>query len=279
MYTLTLLLNRVLSIVPFSWRGRIKNIPLVGWAQRAVTAAVLNGQEFVHESDAGPARGVRFVVQLPEDKGIWTGTYEAEFAAGVGKAVRPGMVCYDIGGWHGFFAGIMAAQGAREVHVFEPLPANAERIARLAELNPQFSFKLHRCALGHQVGHVDLCILPQSSMAKIAESLFQPEAFSTERLSVPMATLDSIVSEGNAPPPEFVKIDVEGAELLVLRGAHETLRRHRPIVFAEIHSAALFAECSRLLSDLGYTIELIGPSGPSDGSDAPVHIRATAQPR
>ena len=130
MPTLPQFMSRCLSAVPYAWRAKVKRVPLVGAVQRWATSAALDGRPFVHLSDAGPARGMRFLVQLPEDKGIWTGTYEADFAAAVAAAVRPGAVCYDIGGWHGYFAAIMAARRAGAVHVFEPLPGNADRIAR-----------------------------------------------------------------------------------------------------------------------------------------------------
>ena len=66
---------------------------------------------------------------------------------------------------------------------------------------------------------------------------------------------------------DFIKCDVEGAELMVFRGAAETLRRFRPAVFAEVNAdymarldsapAALF----RLLGDLGYSPALVeGPA-------------------
>lgn len=42
----------------------------------------------------------------------------------VAESVEPGMVGYDIGAWHGFFTGIMLAQGAKKVVMFEPLPEN-----------------------------------------------------------------------------------------------------------------------------------------------------------
>ncbi|MGH6923672.1 MAG: FkbM family methyltransferase [Propylenella sp.] len=269
-----MLINRMLGAVPFAWRSRIRRIPGVAEAQRAIVAAAMDGREFVHEVDAGPARGMRLLVKMPEDKGIWTGTYEAEFAAAVAAAVEPGMVACDIGGWHGFFAAIMSAHGAKCVHVFEPLPENGERIERLGALNPRFDIRLHACAVGDRDGRIDLSVMPQSSMAKIAGSAFQPDAPQDRRLNVRLASLDSLVVSGEVAPPDIVKIDVEGAEALVLRGAANVLKRHAPIVFAEVHTPALLAECGSLLSEAGYRVALIGPGFGAAGGD-PVHIRAT----
>jgi FkbM family methyltransferase len=194
---------------------------------------------------------------MPDDKGIWTGTYEVDFAARIAASVAPGTVAYDIGGWHGFFAGVMAGQGACRVHVFEPLPANAERIRFLVALNPDRAITLHSFAVGERDGEVDLMIMPDTSMAKLENSTFQPNASASERVRVRVRSIDSMVKAGEIEPPALMKIDVEGAELMVLRGARETIRRTQPLIFAEVHSSALLAECRVLLAAYGYRIESI----------------------
>src|SRR5262245_34364069 len=153
---------RVLRLVPFAARDRIKSIPGVAALQRAIVTRTLDGREFVHQVDGGPAKGIRFHIRMPEDKGIWTGTYEIEFATRLAASLKPGTVAYDIGSWHGFFAGVMAAQGARAVHVFEPLPANAERIRRLVALNPDKAITLHPYAVGERDTEMALIIMPET---------------------------------------------------------------------------------------------------------------------
>jgi hypothetical protein len=131
------LLQKAVSVVPWRMRGAIKHIPLVAPFQRWLVANFLSREEFVHRVDAGPARGLLYSVRLPQDKGVWTGTYETGFASAGASAVSPGDVCFDIGGWHGFYSGVMALAGATKVVVFEPLPANCARIRRLIDLNPE----------------------------------------------------------------------------------------------------------------------------------------------
>ena len=52
--------------------------------------------------------------------------------------------------------------------------------------------------------------------------------------------------------PDFIKIDVEGAEALVLRGAHATLSRKRPPIVIETHGVKVQAECISFLREIGY---------------------------
>jgi FkbM family methyltransferase len=247
----------LLKTVPFSVRYRIKTIPGIAHLQRAIVARALDGREFEHRVDAGPAKGITFLVKMPEDKGIWTGTYEIDFATRLAAEVKAGGVAYDIGSWHGFFAGVMAGQGACEVHVFEPLPANAERIRRLVALNPGKSITLHACAVGEHESEMDLMIMPETSMAKLETSTFQAGATSAERVLVKVRSIDAMIAAGEIAPPALMKIDVEGAEVMVLRGARETVRRYRPVIFAEVHSSALLGECRALLEADGYRVDTI----------------------
>jgi FkbM family methyltransferase len=68
-------------------------------------------------------------------------------------------------------------------------------------------------------------------------------------------TLDWLLAR--RPAPQVVKLDVEGAELMVLRGAHELLRRHRPKLLLEVHAHAA-AEISALLRAAGYDLFQFG---------------------
>lgn len=251
------LVSQALRLVPFSIRDRIKTIPGVAHLQRAIVTRTLNGSEFDHRVDAGPAKGITFPIKMPDDKGIWTGTYEIDFATRLAASVTPGTVAYDIGSWHGFFAGVMAAQGASHVHVFEPLPANAERIRHLVALNPAASITLHSAAVGESETEMDLLIMPETSMAKLEASTFQIDNTSATRVCVKVRSIDAMILAGEIAPPSLMKIDVEGAEVMVLRGALETIRRHQPVIFAEVHSSSLLTECRVLLEANGYRVETI----------------------
>jgi FkbM family methyltransferase len=256
------IISLTVRLVPFSLREKIRKIPGIASLQRTILSVTLDGLDFEHLVDAGPAKGITFHITMPEDKGILTGTYEVAFATRLAQAVKPGIVAYDIGSWHGFFAGVMAAQNAREVHVFEPLPANAERIRRLAELNPAHTIKLHACAVGDSDSEMDLLIMPETSMAKLEVSSFQAKETSARRERIKVRSLDAMIDAGEISPPALIKMDVEGAEALVLRGAAKTIHRHKPLIFAEIHSAFLLDECRQLLEVEGYNIEFLSGALP-----------------
>ncbi|MFZ5669659.1 MAG: FkbM family methyltransferase [Pseudomonadota bacterium] len=251
------MIRSAVSLVPWRLRGAVRSIPGLAQAQRWLVSRTLDGAQFEHRVDAGPARGVRFLIRMPEDKGIWTGTYEQAFAERIAAATPRGGVAYDIGGWHGFFAGVMAAQGAARVVVFEPLPDNIARIEQLVALNPDLPIQLMPQALGAEEGVTEMVVMPETSMAKLIDSDFQPDATSETRLQVKISAIDGLVASGALPAPDLMKLDVEGAEMMVLQGARTVLSRNRPVIYAEIHSSALMVEATAFLSALGYTVTRI----------------------
>ena len=268
-------LQKTVSKVPWRVRGWIKHVPLLAPLQRWLIANFLEGEEFVHRVDAGPARGLVYPVRLPQDKGVWTGTYEIQFASALANAVTPGFVCLDIGGWHGFYSGVMALAGASQVVVFEPLPANCGRIRRLIELNPRLSIELIEAAVADRASTAQFQVMSQESMGKLAESPFQRGQRSSEEISVRLVALDELLAQGRIAAPSVIKVDVEGGELLVLRGAAKLLREHQPTLFMELHSPELARDCRTFLEELGYEVKLLKEEGPLD----PAVCHFLARPR
>jgi FkbM family methyltransferase len=172
----------------------------------------------------------------------------------------------------------MAANGAREVHVFEPLPLNLDRICKLIELNTTKSIILHTVAVGELDSEMDLLVMPETNMAKLEASAFQQKATPQQKLRVRVRRLDSILHMGEAPPPSLVKIDVEGAELRVLQGALGILRDYRPEIFVEVYSVALLELCADFLTNDGYRVERLDDDSAAVSSEDICKIRAFARP-
>ncbi|NEP53985.1 MAG: FkbM family methyltransferase [Moorea sp. SIO3C2] len=248
------LLQKSVSIVPWTLRRYIKHIPLIAPLQRWIVNYLLRNNQFVYTINAGPARGLHYPVHLPEDKQIWTGTYEVEFSILLANAVKPGDVCYDIGGFRGFFSGVLALAGAKQVCIFEPFPENCQQIQAVIDANPGLSaLKLHEMALGEQSGNVEFLVMPESSMGKLASSSFQLEVQEQKKISVPIESIDELIKVGSLKIPNLIKIDVEGAELSVLKGAFHTLKKAKPILFIEIHSRELSRDCYEFLKTFDYS--------------------------
>jgi len=84
--------------------------------------------------------------------------------------------------------------------------------------------------------------------------------------------LDSIIKENRLPLPDVIKIDAEGAEGMILRGARELLLQHRPRLLVELHGPGVAREVIRLLLDLNYSCTAKGSSQLFPGGRGPVTI-------
>jgi FkbM family methyltransferase len=241
------LLSSSIRMVPGPLRGIIRSIPGVAAAQRAAISAVGRNEEFDHEIDYGPAKGLRMPMRLPDDKGFWKGTYEEGFCARLGAAVRPGDVCCDIGAFRGYTAGVMALAGASGVCAFEPAPLNQQAVRRVIALNASLPIKLVEAAVGAEEGTISITIHEDASMNFIGE-----DASGRPAMEVKMVTLDRLIASGALESPQLLKIDVEGAEASVLQGACETLRDSVREIFVELHHGEARQECEGLLSEAGF---------------------------
>lgn len=242
-------IQTVLDIIPFGLRSKIKHIPLVKQVQSFIVRQYLQNKEFNATISGGPAKGLQFPVKLPQDKLMWIGTWELDFAEALQKNVKPGWVCYDIGGYKGYYAGVMAMKGASEVFVFEPMPGNAEKIGKLIALNPSLPIRLKEYAVSDTNGKAVFKLMPEETMGKLEASSFQQDDQSVTELPVNCITLDELVRSGG-PEPDFIKIDVEGAEEFVLKGGKELLQRKKPFLMIEVHSPEIGRRCMEILDPI-----------------------------
>lgn len=247
-------LERSVNLIPWQARHWIKHIPIVARLQRIVFRKVFSGREFLHEINAGPARGLIYPISLPLDKAIWTGAYEKALAQAIAAVVCKGDVCFDIGAYRGFFSGVFALAGAGQVVAFEPFPENCTQLQRLSAANPRLPIRFEQVAIGSKEGIAEFNVMPDSSMGKLASSSFQADVPSAAVLKVPIQTIDGVIEEGKYPAPQVVKIDVEGAEVEVLQGGKKTLQTNKPLLFIEAHSESLKTECTALLTSFGYSV-------------------------
>lgn len=150
---------------------------------------------------------------------------------------------------------------------FEPIPTLA---AQLRREFPQVDTR--ELAVSAQPGTAEFChFRTMDGWSGLRRSLeVSDERGDPEYIQVQLSTLDSELADAN---PRLVKIDVEGAELDVVRGAHELLARRKPYVVFEhvVAAAALYDSPSEVLWDslheLGYEIFSITGVGPLGRSE------------
>ena len=189
---------------------------------------------------------------------IADGSYEPHVAATLDRLLGPGDVFVDVGanvGYHTFRAAARVGRDGRVVAV-EANPENARLIAHTIEVNSLGNVELVPLALGARRGYVYFGTHVGSNGG------FLPEGASGSGRGtiVPTMALDDL----GLDRVSVVKIDVEGAEAIVLDGALATIERHRPTFVMEFSremtervSGRSAEEHLQRLVDAGYSIAII----------------------
>lgn len=142
-------------------------------------------------------------------------------------SLREDSNCVDVGCHQGEVLREMIRLAPRGRHIaFEPVPASH---AALAASLP--GVEVRQAAAADEDGEAEFVVVPDLPSHSGLRERSYPGELRTERVRVRTERIDSALPEDYVP--RLIKIDVEGAELQVLRGAVETLRRHRPIVWFE----------------------------------------------
>lgn len=206
---------------------------------------------------AAPALTARLTWEIKRRRG-------AHELLAVDALVAPGDAVVDAGANWGLYAARLAALvgAGGQVDAFEPHPAHARTLSALAGRLPQLA--VHRTALGAEPGSAELHVpIVDGRRVTALASLEQPaDGVDHDVVAVAVTTLDIALAGRRAP--SFVKVDVEGLELAVLRGGEQTLRASRPVILVEIeqrHQAAPIAGTFDYLAGLGYAGHFFGPHG------------------
>ena len=226
--------------------------------------------------------------RLDVDLGEWigqhiylTGDYERPTTELIQSLVREGDTVVDVGANIGFFTLLAsrAVGSTGRVIAFEPVASTCAALTANLRLNGTTNVTIHELALSNVAGTVMIHEGPPRN--KGLSSIRPIEEASAQRC-VPVSPFDAIdIGQGNI---RLIKIDVEGAEQLVLEGMQNTLRAQRPDMVVEItdtflrnfgHSAHSIC---RLLEPLGYQCREITDRGlvalPSDPSRWPRQFNA-----
>ncbi len=210
-----------------------------------------------------------FVVSSPKEYARASTVHgERPVIADVLRTLDSDDVFYDIGanvGTYTCFAGQRVDDG--NVIAFEPHPANVDRLRENATLN-EIQLEVLSVALSNEHGVSELDVSGVEDRAGVGtHSLSTGD---TER-SIEIETVegDRIIEEGRVPSPSVIKIDVEGAEQLVLEGLTSTLESGQcHTVYCEVHPDRISdfggseRELRELLTESGYTIQTIGDRSP-----------------
>src|SRR5438105_2098667 len=173
--------------------------------------------------------------------------------------LRPGMTVLDIGAHQGLYTLLASRRVGPSGRVFSFEPSPRERRALRLNLTMNFcnNVVIQALALGSEETTADLYVVDYYNTGY--NSLRPPSVPEpTSTVAVRVGTLDNWLAQEKIDRVDFIKLDVEGAELSVLKGARELLARTRPVLLVEIAQIRTAGwgydavEIVRFLENIGY---------------------------
>ncbi len=173
----------------------------------------------------GAARGIRLEIDFARQTRLYLGLYETEIVPHVRRFCRDAVDCFDVGGNVGYDALLLAKLAGGRVISFESDAHLCRQIAANIAANQR---------LGDRVSVRNARVAAQ-----------------TDREAGHVA-LDDVGADADAFVPGLIKIDVDGSEVGVLRGAERILGSRKPHLIVETHAPELELACRELLVEAGY---------------------------
>jgi FkbM family methyltransferase len=204
---------------------------------------------------AGVLEGYRMRVDWQIHRSFVYGSWEPEVVEMIKQQVTAGMRVLDLGAQSGFysllFSKLVGPSGS--VVAFEPLPANYRLLEENLNLNRITNVTVERSAVADRSGEISFDF-PVDEPSLVAGPVLESDNQGTFR--VPSISIDDFIVQRRTPV-HFIKMDVEGAEGMVLRGAKRTLEEFHPILAIELHFTGQVSPSLSIplrLRELGYQI-------------------------
>ena len=185
------------------------------------------------------------------------GVYEYRITNLLFGLVKEGMTIVDIGSWEGDYSMLFAhwMHDRGKILAFEPEPDNCTWFRRNIQINNYKCINLYECALSDK--EETAAFYPGTGVGSL---VFRPWWNTGLPITVKTQTLDNILNQAHIDKVDLIKIDVEGSELSVLKGAERTLRNNSiPLIMdVDVVSDAERTELYELLTSFGYEMYRIG---------------------
>jgi len=187
------------------------------------------------------------------------GSWEPEVVHSIEEHVGIGMTVLDIGAQSGFYSLLLSklVGPTGRVIAFEPLPANFRLLEQNVRLNDLTNIDVRHEAVAERSGRMNF-EFPGHESNLVAGPVLAGDSQGV--FSVEGVALDDYFSDGESPF-QFIKMDVEGAEVDVLRGALKVLNAYHPSMVIELHGMDDCPESHPavvLVEELGYEIHWLG---------------------
>ncbi|HYE53394.1 MAG TPA: FkbM family methyltransferase [Chitinophagaceae bacterium] len=198
-----------------------------------------------------------FKIRLSKNS-LWSpliGNWEPAMQRIMKAVVKPGHVAYDVGANNGLHGLLLSTIVGDKGHVFnfEPLPSNIEEITENFQLNNLRNYTNVCAAVSDSDGIIRFELGDHDKQGHIAGA-----AANGKGIDVKTISLDSFIEKGN-PAPDFIKMDIEGAEGAALQGFERNIGKKHPLMIIELHGIQQDLMVGKFLKKYNYTAYRFDP--------------------
>jgi FkbM family methyltransferase len=228
----------------------------------------------------------QFEINLRRNRGFWLrpSLQDERFMLGaLQRLIHPGDVVYDLGANIGLYSRCMVQRfQASKVYAFEPMSQNLPLLQRNLEIGGcTGSVIVMRIAIGDQDGTATFQVDDFNSNSGTLDAVTHGGASQAHRQYqlpprtevVQVGRMDTVIQTQSLMLPGVIKIDIEGAEAMALRGARKLLTEHQPRLVIELHGPEVAIEVLQILWECNY--HCFGFLATSDGGGVYKKLTAT----
>lgn len=195
---------------------------------------------------------------------FWTGNRDSEIIQLIINKIEPKSIVFDVGANIGYYAIPIAThlkKSGGQVHAFEPVNSNYQSLVNAVNKNSLESVvTVNKFALGNSKGSIDI-IKTEKGNSGNAVLAFDDTDFEKdlEKESIEIDTLDNYMEISSIDRCDFIKIDIEGAEIFFIQGGLKFIEKFKPIIYGEFNSFFMkkfgftIMDVWQLIEPLGYT--------------------------
>lgn len=193
----------------------------------------------------------------------YASVYEPEKTGFIKNICKPGDTVIDVGAHIGIFSCIMAKMVGNQgsVYSFEPAPFTFDILKQTISYNKLENIIIPQQAIVSDVDEgADFYIYDNSKISNGNSISMHNTSGKTKKIKVQSITLDDLLANKNIKNLPLIKIDAEGSEFNILKGAKNLIKKFKPFITLELHPKSfddpkkILQQMYEFIKDLDYTI-------------------------
>jgi FkbM family methyltransferase len=204
---------------------------------------------------SGPAKGVKFCLDLTKEGSYFVGNYDDWLLKKVklNQIIKPGWTVWDCGSYVGFYAAIFRklVGSTGKVYAFEASTSNFNRLSELPKNNKWDNVYIINEAVGPDHTHIKFA----SNLGGASGPVNLSKKYGDQHLEIEEVIcrgIDELVTECKIPEPDFIKFDLESAEIYALKNGDHVFKNKRPKILLELHGEDCLKAAGVFLKNYSY---------------------------